>query len=62
MANQANSLSHTKWICKYHIVLTPKEWTNCIVQTDGKYKLTDLSQATLSTNLLLPQCVPGNIL
>ena len=25
MANQANSLSHTKWICKYHIVLTPKE-------------------------------------
>ena len=20
----ANSLAHTKWICKYHIVLTPK--------------------------------------
>ena len=23
MANQANSLSHTKWMCKYHIVFTP---------------------------------------
>ena len=24
MANQANSLSHTKWMCKYHIALRPK--------------------------------------
>lgn len=24
MANQANSLSHTKWMCKHHIVLAPK--------------------------------------
>jgi putative transposase len=24
MANKTNSLSHTKWMCKYHIVLTPK--------------------------------------
>ena len=24
MANQTNSLSHTKWMCKYHIVFTPK--------------------------------------
>ena len=24
MANKANSLSHTKWTCKYHIVFTPK--------------------------------------
>ena len=24
MANQYNSLSHTKWMCKYHIVFTPK--------------------------------------
>ena len=24
MANQANSLSHTKWMCKHHIVFTPK--------------------------------------
>ena len=24
MANTANSLAHTKWVCKYHIVFTPK--------------------------------------
>ena len=24
MANKHNSLSNTKWLCKYHIVFTPK--------------------------------------
>ncbi len=24
MANITNSLSHTKWLCKYHIVIVPK--------------------------------------
>ena len=24
MANQTNSLAHTKWVCKYHVVFTPK--------------------------------------
>ena len=24
MANKMNGLSHTKWLCKYHIVFTPK--------------------------------------
>jgi len=24
MANKANSLAHTKWLCKYHIIFTPK--------------------------------------
>ena len=24
MAQKAHSLSHTKWICKYHLVFTPK--------------------------------------
>ena len=24
MANKHNSLSHTKWLCKYHFVFTPK--------------------------------------
>ncbi|MFZ2589448.1 IS200/IS605 family transposase, partial [Paucilactobacillus nenjiangensis] len=24
MANKLNSLAHTKWYCKYHIVFTPK--------------------------------------
>ena len=24
MAKSTNSLSHTKWLCKYHIVIVPK--------------------------------------
>ena len=24
MANKAYSLAHTKWMCKYHIIFTPK--------------------------------------
>lgn len=24
MANSTNSLSHTNWLCKYHIVIVPK--------------------------------------
>lgn len=24
MAHKANSLAHTKWLCKYHVVFTPK--------------------------------------
>ena len=24
MAKKENSLAHTKWMCKYHIVFTPK--------------------------------------
>ena len=28
MAQKAYSLSHTKWMCKYHIVFTPKYWGN----------------------------------
>ncbi len=24
MAQKASSLAHTKWLCKYHIVFTPK--------------------------------------
>ena len=24
LSNKANALAHTKWMCKYHIVFTPK--------------------------------------
>ena len=24
MANKTNSLANTKWLCKYHIIFTPK--------------------------------------
>lgn len=35
MANIRDSLSHTKWLCKYHIVFTPKYRSKAIY---GQYK------------------------
>ena len=35
MANIRDSLSHTKWLCKYHIVFTPKYRRKTIY---GQYK------------------------
>ena len=40
MANKSNSLSHTKWMCKYHIVFIPKYRRKEIY---GKYR-TDLQE------------------
>ena len=40
MANKSNSLSHTKWMCKYHIVFIPKFRRKEIY---GKYR-TDLQE------------------
>ena len=33
MANKTNSLAHTKWMCKYHIVFIPKYRRKAIVIT-----------------------------
>ena len=41
MANKANSLSHTKWICKYHIVFTPK-YRRKIIYNQYKEDLRDI--------------------
>ncbi|MDE6024089.1 MAG: IS200/IS605 family transposase [Lachnospiraceae bacterium] len=30
MANKTNSMAHTKWMCKYHMVFTPKYRQNAI--------------------------------
>ena len=40
MANSTNSLSHTKWLCKYHIVIVPKYRKDLkeIIRTLCKYK------------------------
>ena len=39
MANQTNSLEHTKWVCKYHIVFNQyKESLRDIIRTLCKYK------------------------
>ena len=41
MANQANSLSHTKWMCKYHIVFTPK-YRRKIIYNQYKTSIRDI--------------------
>ena len=33
MANKSNDLAHTKWVCKYHIVFTPKYRRKIIYNT-----------------------------
>jgi putative transposase len=41
MATKANSLSHTKWMCKYHIVFTPK-YRRKIIYNQYKESIRDI--------------------
>ena len=41
MANKANDLAHTKWVCKYHIVFTPK-YRRKIIYNQYKQDLRDI--------------------
>lgn len=41
MANKVNSLSHTKWVCKYHIVFTPK-YRRKIIYNQYKESIRDI--------------------
>ncbi len=41
MANKANSLSHTKWMCKYHIVFIPK-YRRKIIYNQYKESIRDI--------------------
>ena len=61
MANKTNSLSHTKWMCKYHIVFTPKyrrkviynqyrESLKEIIRTLCKYKGVEILEGHLMTD------------
>ena len=36
MANSTNSLAHTKWLCKYHIVIVPKYHRKIIYNQNRK--------------------------
>lgn len=58
MANQTNSMAHTKWMCKYHIVFTPKyrrkviynqykEDIRDIIKTLCKYKGVEITEGHL---------------
>ena len=41
MANKANSLAHTKWMCKYHIVVPPK-YRRKIIYNQYKESIRDI--------------------
>lgn len=41
MANKTNSLSHTKWMCKYHVVFVPK-YRRKIIYAQYRQSLKDI--------------------
>ena len=41
MANRGNSVAHTKWLCKYHIVFTPK-YRRKIIYNQYKESIRDI--------------------
>lgn len=41
MAKKANELAHTKWMCKYHIVFTPK-YRRKVIYNQYKEDLRDI--------------------
>ena len=42
MANQTNSMAHTKWMCKYHIVFTPK-YRRKVIYNQFTKKISEIS-------------------
>ena len=49
MANKSNDLAHTKWMCKYHIVFTPKYRRKIIYNQLIKEDIRDIMNVGLST-------------
>ncbi len=47
MAKQTNSLAHTKWMCKYHIIFTPK-YRRKIVYNQYKTDLRDILKCRIT--------------
>lgn len=45
----SNSLSHTKWNCKYHIVFAPKYRRKCIFRKNCAYVPEERSAIPLQT-------------
>ena len=43
MANKANSLSHTKWVCKYHIVGSVKNFVALVKNGSFLVRITDMT-------------------
>ena len=47
MANKSSDLAHTKWMCKYHIVFTPK-YRRKIIYNQLKEDIRDILNVGLS--------------
>ena len=47
MANKTNSLAHTKWMCKYHIVYTPK-YRRKIIYNQHRESLVEITKQLCS--------------
>ena len=63
MAKQTNSLAHTKWMCKYHIVFTPK-YRRKIVYNQYKADLRDILKQLCSykgVEIIEGQLIPDHV-
>ena len=63
MAKKENSLAHTKWMCKYHIVFTPKYRRKVLINgVDVRLKelLTEYA-ANLSVEILEMEIMPDHV-
>ena len=63
MAQKAHSLSHTKWMCKYHIIFTPKYRRKVLINgVDVRLKelLTEYA-ANLSVDILEMEIMPDHV-
>ena len=49
MANKTNSLAHTKWMCKYHIVFSPK-YRRKVIYNQYRESLQDIIRTKISVS------------
>ena len=51
MANKTNSLAHTKWMCKYHIVFSPK-YRRKVIYNQYRESLQDIIRCRITIHVL----------
>ena len=63
MANKTNDLAHTKWMCKYHIVFTPK-YRRKIIYNQYKESIRDILKqlcAYKGVEIIEGHLMPGTV-
>ena len=63
MVSKANSLAHTKWMCKYHIVFTPK-YRRKVIYNQYKESIRDILKQPCGykgVEILEGHLMPGHI-